>query len=122
MGDFDVDNWTVNSYAEGMLETFDDLESDVRALTTEERAWLVSRVATLLEVPAIVYSQADLVVVSAEWNDEEMTDEQLEPHRELATKAYQLLPRLLEKAEQDHSTLEWALSNARSDMEMEDAK
>lgn len=117
MSDFDIDTWTVNSFAEGMLETFDELESDVQELTEEERANLVSRIAKRLEVPAIVYSLADLVAVSTGWRDDEMTEAELLNHRELAATAYPLLPGLLQKAEPDYSVLEWALSNAKAEGE-----
>lgn len=112
MSDFDVNMAKVH----GIMALLDiDLRS--RTLTGEERAALVRRFAERLEVPAIVYSPADLVAVSTGWADDEMDDAELKPHRELAAKAYPLLPRLLEKAEQDYSVLEWALSNVKAEAE-----
>lgn len=110
MSDFDVNMAKVDGLM-ALLET--DLKQ--RTLTDQEKAMLVCRFAARLDVPVTVYSPADLVAVSTGWADDGMDDAELEPHRELAAKAYPLLPRLLEKAETDYSTVEWALETARTE-------
>lgn len=110
MSDFDVNMAKVD----GLMALL-EIDLKQRTLTDQEKAMLVYRFADRLEVPAIVYSPADLVEVSAGWADDVMDDAELELHRELAAKAYPLLPRLLEKAEPDYSVLEWALANAKAE-------
>lgn len=117
MNNFDFNPHRADIAVRNIAKVFDSSKDAGIELTYSERANILTRIASLCGVPATIWSPADLVARSTNWTDDEMTEAEVAPHRERAAKAYELLPRLMQKADQDYSVVDWALALAEDEGE-----